>query len=87
MKERGGKGRERVRRGGGTEGGVKHCKAVSQSHEPGWLDGETSWKYLQTHSGRDFVIIEAEAMSEMHKTGETPPRRRLIKRRNAERRF
>lgn len=39
----------------------------------GWVDGETSWKYLQTHSGRDFLIIEAEAISEMHKTGETPP--------------
>lgn len=42
--------------GGGTEGGVKHCKAgsqshVSQSHEPGWVGGWGWWKYLQTHSG------------------------------------
>ena len=45
--------------GGGTEGGVKYCKAVSQSHvppshEPGWVC-ETSWKYLQTHSGHGFT--------------------------------
>lgn len=26
----------------------------------GWEDGETSWKYLQTHSGHGFIIIGRE---------------------------
>lgn len=46
---------------------MKHCKAVSQSHvsqshEAGRV-GETSWKYLQTHSGHGFRIIEGEEIS------------------------
>lgn len=37
MKERSGKERERRRGGGGAQGGVRRCKARSQSHEPGWV--------------------------------------------------
>lgn len=45
--------------GGGREGGVKHCKAVSPvtgARLGGCEDGETSWMYKK-HSGHGFIII------------------------------
>lgn len=61
MKERSGKGSEGGAGGGGggggTEGGVKLSKAVSQSHEPGWV-GERMVRhpgYIYKHSAGTWL--------------------------------